>query len=144
MGVVELFNRGSYRVLQTGNQRQDAGPGQKPADRPRLLSDNGSSYIAGKWLNDRNIKHLRGAPYHSMTQGKIERRHQTLKNRFLLENYFLPGDLVRAALPDMQWLRLRCDLLGPMPYLPAGSNYRGPSSLSPTIRSCPSTSCLIR
>ena len=23
---------------------------------------------------------------------KIERRHQTLKNRILLENYFLPGD----------------------------------------------------
>ena len=68
----------------------------KPTDRPRLLSDNGSSYIAGdlaKWLNDRNIKHLRGAPYHPMTQGKIERWHQTLKNRILLENYFLPGDL---------------------------------------------------
>jgi putative transposase len=41
----------------------------------------------------RNIKHLRGAPYHSMTQGKIERWHQTLKNRILLEHYFLPGDL---------------------------------------------------
>jgi transposase InsO family protein len=27
------------------------------------------------------------------TQGKIERWHQTLKNRILLENYFLPGDL---------------------------------------------------
>jgi len=26
-----------------------------------------------KWLDDRNIKHLRGAPYHPMTQGKIER-----------------------------------------------------------------------
>src|SRR5438034_10175163 len=36
---------------------------------------------------------LRGAPYHPMTQGKIERWHQTLKNRILLENYFLPGDL---------------------------------------------------
>jgi transposase InsO family protein len=68
----------------------------KPADRPPLLSDNGSSYIAGdlaKWLNHRNIKHLRGAPYHPMTQGKIERWQQTLKNRILLENYFLPGDL---------------------------------------------------
>src|SRR5262249_15951373 len=68
----------------------------KPTDRPRLLSDNGSSYIAGdlaKWLNDRHIKHLCGAPYHPMTQGKIERWHQTLKNRILLENYFLPGDL---------------------------------------------------
>jgi putative transposase len=60
-----------------------------PAERPRLLSDNGSSYIAGdlaKWLDDRKIKHVRGAPYHPMTQGKIERWHQTLKNRILLEN----------------------------------------------------------
>jgi len=67
-----------------------------PTQRTRLLSDNGSSYIAGdlaKWLGARNIKHLRGAPYHPMTQGKIERWHQTLKNRILLENYFLPGDL---------------------------------------------------
>jgi len=67
-----------------------------PADRPRLLSDNGSSYIAGdlaRWLEDHKIKHVRGAPYHPMTQGKIERWHQTLKNRILLENYFLPGDL---------------------------------------------------
>ena len=39
------------------------------------------------------LKHIRGAPYHPMTQGKIERWHQTLKNRILLENYFLPGDL---------------------------------------------------
>jgi len=68
----------------------------KPADRPRLLSDNGSSYVAGdlaKWLDTHKIKHIRGAPYHPMTQGKIERWHQTLKNRILLENYFLPGDL---------------------------------------------------
>ena len=67
-----------------------------PVQRPRLLSDNGSSYVAGdlaKWLGDRSIKHIRGAPYHPMTQGKIERWHQTLKNRILLENYFLPGDL---------------------------------------------------
>src|ERR1700704_1726440 len=31
--------------------------------------------------------------YHPMTQGKIERWHQTLKNRILPENYYLPGDL---------------------------------------------------
>jgi len=34
-----------------------------------------------------------GAPYHPMTQGKIERWYQTLKNRIPLENYYLPGDL---------------------------------------------------
>ena len=36
---------------------------------------------------------LRPGPCASQTQGKIERWHQTLKNRILLENYFLPGDL---------------------------------------------------
>ena len=64
--------------------------------RPRLLSDNGSSYIAtelAEWLDDNGMDHVRGAPYHPQTQGKIERWHQTLKNRILLENYFLPGDL---------------------------------------------------
>jgi putative transposase len=64
--------------------------------KPRLLSDNGSSYIAGDladWLDDRKMTHVRGAPYHPQTQGKIERWHQTLKNRILLENYYLPGDL---------------------------------------------------
>jgi hypothetical protein len=29
-----------------------------------------------------------------VTQGKIERWRQTLKNRILLENYYVPGDLV--------------------------------------------------
>ena len=66
------------------------------AHKPRLLSDNGSSYVSGElaeWLQDKGMKHSRGAPYHPQTQGKIERWHQTLKNRILLENYFLPGDL---------------------------------------------------
>ncbi len=64
--------------------------------KPKLLSDNGSSYVSGEladWLNDNEMSHFRGAPYHPQTQGKIERWHQTLKNRILLENYFLPGDL---------------------------------------------------
>ncbi len=64
--------------------------------KPRLLSDNGSSYISGElaeWLDEQRMTHVRGAPYHPQTQGKIERWHQTLKNRILLENYYLPGDL---------------------------------------------------
>jgi putative transposase len=66
--------------------------------RPRLLSDNGSSYVAedlATWLKGKNMQHVRGAPYHPQTQGKIERWHQTLKNRILLDNYYLPGDLER-------------------------------------------------
>jgi len=64
--------------------------------KPRLLSDNGASYISGEladYIKDNAMRHVRGAPYHPQTQGKIERWHQTLKNRILLENYFLPGDL---------------------------------------------------
>jgi len=68
--------------------------------RPRLLSDNGPSYISSDlkdWLNDHDMKHTRGRPYHPMTQGKIERWHQSLKNRILLEHYYLPGELERAV-----------------------------------------------
>jgi transposase InsO family protein len=68
------------------------------AQRPRLLSDNGPSYVSSDlaaWLSDKGMDHTRGAPCHPQTQGKIERWHQTLKNRILLENYFLPGDLER-------------------------------------------------
>ena len=64
--------------------------------RPRLLSDNGPSYVSSDladWLEKQNIDHVRGAPCHPQTQGKIERWHQTLKNRILLENYYLPGEL---------------------------------------------------
>jgi putative transposase len=64
--------------------------------KPRLLSDNGPSYIAedlAEWIETHGMSHIHGAPLHPQTQGKIERWHQTLKNRILLENYFLPGDL---------------------------------------------------
>ena len=77
--------------------------------RPRLLSDNGPCYIAGElaeYIKAQRMSHVRGAPFHPQTQGKIpsrglqanrcqaaERWHQTMKNRILLENYFLPGDL---------------------------------------------------
>jgi len=36
--------------------------------KPRLLSDNGSSYASGdlaEWLGDRKMGHVRGAPYHT-------------------------------------------------------------------------------
>ena len=68
--------------------------------RPRLLSDNGSSYISGEladWLAGEGMDHVRVAPRHPQTQGKIERWHQTLKNRILLENDYLPGALEEAV-----------------------------------------------
>jgi putative transposase len=73
--------------------------GSKIKHRPRLLSDNGPSYLAkdlADWMEDNGMRHTRGRPYHPMTQGKIERWHLSLKSRILLENYYLPGDLERA------------------------------------------------
>ena len=64
--------------------------------RPRLLSDNGPAYLSKelkKFLSRKNIQHIRGAPYHPMTQGKIERWHRSMKNVVKLENYYSPSEL---------------------------------------------------
>src|SRR3546814_14249932 len=63
--------------------------------RPRLLSDNGPSYIADElagYIKTNAMSHVRGAPFHPQTHGKFERWHQTLKNRVLLEHSSLPAD----------------------------------------------------
>ena len=62
----------------------------------RMLSENGSSYVevdSAEWLDDQSMEHIRGTPYHPQTQGKIERWHQTLRSRVLLENYYLAVDV---------------------------------------------------
>jgi putative transposase len=64
--------------------------------RPRLLSDNGPAYLSKDlkvYLKRKNIDHIRGAPYHPMTQGKIERWHRSMKNVVNLQNYFAPSEL---------------------------------------------------
>ena len=74
----------------------DASGCNNKANMPRLLSDNGSSYVAEEladFMKAKGMGHVRGAPYHPQTQGKIERWHQTLKNRILLDNYYLPSHL---------------------------------------------------
>ena len=48
-----------------------------------------------EYIEAQKMSHVRGAPLHPQTRGKIERWHQTLNNRILLENYFLPGDVER-------------------------------------------------
>ena len=67
--------------------------------RPRLLSDNGPAYLSKdlkKFLKHKDIDHIRGAPYHPQTQGKIERWHRSMKNVVLLQNYYSPSQLVEA------------------------------------------------
>ena len=64
--------------------------------RPRLLSDNGPCYLSGElknYLEKQGMVHTRGAPYHPMTQGKIERYHRSMKNVVKLQNYYFPWEL---------------------------------------------------
>lgn len=64
--------------------------------RPRLLSDNGPCYLSSdleQYLDEQGMGHTRGAPYHPMTQGKIERFHRSMKNEILLNHYYMPGEL---------------------------------------------------
>jgi len=66
------------------------------SQRPRLLSDNGSCYIAqelGGFMEDKGIKHIRGRAHHPQTQGKIERYHRTMKNVIKLDTYYFPDQL---------------------------------------------------
>ncbi len=71
----------------------------KVYQKPRLLSDNGPAYHSAdlaKFLKQRRIQHIHGAPYHPMTQGKIERWHRSMKNVVKLQNYYTPSELQRA------------------------------------------------
>jgi transposase InsO family protein len=78
--------------------------------RPRLLSDNGPSYVSaqlGSWLAEHGMTHTRGKPYHPMTQGKIERYHRSMKNQILLENYYLPGQLEQRLAEFVDYYNLQ-------------------------------------
>ena len=93
--------------------------------KPRLLSDNGSSYVAGDladWLEEKGMDHVRGAPFHLLPDRRcLHRRAGTnprqnralasdheepfvwgnaplgpfLVGLLMLEHYYLPGDLER-------------------------------------------------
>ena len=64
------------------------------------FSDNGPSYVA----SDRTIRlvdvHVRGAPYHPQTQGKIERWHSIVRGRFKFS-------ILPASRKHMRMLRQR-------------------------------------
>jgi len=71
----------------------------KPEQKPRLLSDNGSCYIANDfktYLQKHAIQHVRGRANHPQTQGKIERYHCSMKNVIKLDIYYSPMELENA------------------------------------------------
>ena len=71
----------------------------KPNEKPKLLSDNGSCYIANdfkEYVKSQEIKHIRGRVRHPQTQGKIERYHRSMKNVIKLDVYYSPMELENA------------------------------------------------
>ena len=70
-------------------------------DRTRLLSDNGSGYISrafNDYLHLVGIDHIRSAPFHPQTNGKIERYQQSLKKQVNQLTYAFPGELEKAIM----------------------------------------------
>ena len=54
-----------------------------PDARPRIISDNGSAFIARdfkRFIRDAGMTHVRTSPYYPQSNGKIERWHKTLKS----------------------------------------------------------------
>jgi putative transposase len=93
---------GATDVMETLDlARAAAGVDRVPViHRPRLLSDNGPCYISAQlatYLDTHGLPHTRSAPYHPMTQGKIERYHRSLKNVVRLEQYYTPWEVERAV-----------------------------------------------
>lgn len=67
--------------------------------RPKLLSDNGSCYVASElkdYLQTKQIRHIHSRPLHPQTQGKIERYHRSMKNVVKLDHYYCPEELNAA------------------------------------------------
>jgi transposase InsO family protein len=74
--------------------------------KPRLLSDNCSSYVSGElaeWLGEKGMKHSRGAPYHLLPGRRCLHRREgpnTGKNREVASNLEEPhfaGKLLPAG-----------------------------------------------
>ena len=80
--------------------------GIKSKHKPRLLSDNGSCYIASElkeYLDKHQMVAVHGRPNHPQTQGKIERYHRSMKNVVKLDNYYCPDELKDAIHQFVQY-----------------------------------------
>lgn len=83
-----------------------AGIGNMHRPKLKLLSDNGSCYVAAElkqYLKDKRIKPVHGKPHHPQTQGKIERYHRSMKNIVKLDNYYCPDELKEAIHQFVQY-----------------------------------------
>ena len=93
MGSSDVQETLNVAIAKTGVQHV------KVHHRPRLLSDNGPAFVSDalkKYLKGYQMTHVRGAPYHPQTQGKIERYHRSMKSLIKLDLYYTPSQLEQA------------------------------------------------
>jgi putative transposase len=79
-------------------------------DRTKLLSDNGSGYISRAfrdYLHLVGIGHIRSAPFHPQTNGKVERYQQSLKKQVNQLLYELPSELEKAIADFVDYYNYR-------------------------------------
>jgi transposase InsO family protein len=63
-----------------------------PHERPRLITDNGSQFLAldfKKFLRETNLTHVRTSVNHPQANGKIEAWHKTIKNECIRQESLL-------------------------------------------------------
>ena len=78
-------------------------------DRTRLLSDNGSGYVSRAfhdYLDLVGIRHIRAAPYHPQTNGKLERYHQSIKQEVNQVPYEARSNLEKEFIESVAGLYL--------------------------------------
>jgi len=67
---------------------------------PALYTDNGPGFISdvmAGYLENHNIKHIFGTPYHPQGRGKIERFNRSIKEKLYLVIYCSPSELKKAV-----------------------------------------------
>ena len=95
----ELCKTMKVEDVQRSVEKALAIAGLQNGQRPKLLSDNGSCYIAAElkeYLHAKGVKPVHGKINHPQTQGKIERYHRSMKNIVKLNHYYCPDELIGA------------------------------------------------
>ncbi len=95
----ELCKTMKVEDVQRSVEKALAPAGLQNGQRPKLLSDNGSCYIAAElkeYLLSIGVIPIHGRANHPQTQGKIERYHRSMKNIVNLDNYYCPDELTEA------------------------------------------------
>jgi len=72
-----------------------------PGHKPRIISDNGSQYIANdfkSYLKELGFEHVRTSPSYPQSNGKIERFHRSLEDECIRQTPMISMDIARKEI----------------------------------------------